>query len=166
MAVWSDTRDAWVKIGMLARLERCGPKLHLYIRVDEDDPGVLATDRKAEQDRMMDSEAFVSTIREVVRDGAVKGVIRQIEKPAGRKPRKQLLQMSAWYATLNDENRHMLVKVIEMTADQATFDFLCVIDGSIQIENGPKKGTLNLIYEDADKQRSVLLSESLLHEMY
>ena len=29
------TQDAWVKAGMLARLERCGPKARPCIRVDE-----------------------------------------------------------------------------------------------------------------------------------
>jgi len=58
-------------------------------------------------------------------------------------------ELSTWYNGLSANDKAMLARMLERVATNATFGFLCVLDGVRAIEDGPEKGTLKLIYSGA-----------------
>ncbi|MFL5252281.1 MAG: hypothetical protein ACJ8AI_05215 [Rhodopila sp.] len=55
--------------------------------------------------------------------------------------------------------------MLERVATNATFGFLCVLDGVRAIEDGPEKGTLKLIYSGAADTVLAGSGGSTLHEL-
>lgn len=53
----------------------------------------------------MTPEEFVKALREVVLARAVDSTLSAIEKPPGRRPGRELLEASAWYQGLSDQDR-------------------------------------------------------------
>jgi hypothetical protein len=114
----------------------------------------------------MDSKEFVDVLKIVVRDAAALGEISALNKPPGRKPTAELMERSAWYHSLQDNEKRILSSIIIGVADRAVFGFLCVLDGDRQIEDGPDKGRLELRYV---KDSSVWLNspeDDVLHELW
>lgn len=89
---------------------------------------------------------FVHAIKIQTSDAAVKGVIRCLTNPPGRKPNEHLLQLSEWYNQMDDQDQSMLRKAIREAAEMAVFEFFCVLDGVSVIEDTPEKGELVLHY--------------------
>ena len=114
----------------------------------------------------MDSREFVDVLRLVVRDGAVSEVLSTLQRPPGRRPPQSLRESSAWYNSLDDQQKQILSVVLQDAVDRAVFGVLCVLDGVRAIENDSEKGRLELRYV---KNGSVLLNPSqgeMLHEMW
>ena len=114
----------------------------------------------------MNSEEFVELIRIVVRDGAASEVLGVLKAPPGRRPPAELCERSDWYNALDDNQKRMVSSVILDAVDRAVFGFLCVIDGVRAIENGEKKGALELRYVN---DGSVLLNTpdgEMLHDLW
>lgn len=114
----------------------------------------------------MDSRQFINALRVVVRDGAVSEEFSVLKKPPGRRPPENLKEISAWYNTLDDEQKRILSVVLCDVVDRAVFGFLCVLDGVRAIENDADKGRLELRYV---KNGSVLLNSpegEMLHELW
>ncbi|MFB1118209.1 hypothetical protein RF240_05655 [Dickeya dadantii] len=112
----------------------------------------------------MNAEQFVDVIRKVVTESSVKGIESILESPPGRKPRKDLLEMSAYYNERTDEEKEVINKIIRLSVDNAVFGFLCVLDGVRAIEDEEEKGTLSLIYK---KDEEVILNKGEdLHDYY
>jgi hypothetical protein len=113
----------------------------------------------------MNSQEFVDVISKVVLDSTVDGIQKQLERPAGRNPAKEINEMSAWYNNLEESNKQMVHKIIRKSVRDGVFGFLCVLDGARAIES-TDKGTLKLYYERRDEK--VLLNDQAkfgLHEM-
>jgi hypothetical protein len=114
----------------------------------------------------MNGKEFVELIRIVVRDGAASGVLSVLKTPPGRRPAAELRERSDWYNALDDYQKRMVLSVISDAVDRAVFGFLCVIDGVRAIDNGEKKGALELRYV---KDGSVLLNPpdgEMLHDLW
>ncbi|MFI5011703.1 MAG: hypothetical protein ACHQAY_05090 [Hyphomicrobiales bacterium] len=114
----------------------------------------------------MDSREFISAIKQVVRDGAIRATIRTLENPPGRRPSQELLDRAEWYRSLEPRHRTRISEVIADAVDSAVFSFLCVIDGVRVVENGPVKGDFELRYV---KGGSTLLNapdDEMLHDLY
>jgi hypothetical protein len=114
----------------------------------------------------MDSREFVDRIKLVVAEGAISAMIRLLQDPPGRKPSAEVADNAAWYATLDEESRRKLVRIIKTAVDQSVFGFLCVIDGVRAIENSPDKGRIELRYIT---DKTVILNPpngDMLHELY
>ncbi|SRR5258707_10648327 len=114
----------------------------------------------------MDSRQFIDALRLVVRDGAVSEELSLLKKPPGRRPPENLKENSAWYDTLDDEQKRILSAVLYDVVDRAVFGILCVLDGVRAIENDGDKGRLELRYV---KNGSVLLNPpegEMLHELW
>jgi hypothetical protein len=114
----------------------------------------------------MNSEEFVELIRIVVRDGAASDVLSVLETPPGRAPPEELRERSDWFNALDDNQKKMVSSVILDAVDRTVFGFLCVIDGVRAIDDGEKKGVLELRYVN---DGSVLLNApdgEMLHDLW
>lgn len=114
----------------------------------------------------MDSQEFIDVLRIVVRDVAASGVLDVLEKPPGRKPDRALQERARWYGSLNEDQKRILSAVVLHAVDSAIFGFLCVLDGVRAIENGQRRGRLELRYVKDD---AVLLNPpdgEMLHDLW
>lgn len=115
----------------------------------------------------MNSEEFIDAIKLAVRDSAVTGTLSLLQKPPGRTPRQDLLEMSEWFNSLSNEDKSMLARVLRLNADGAVFGFLAVLDGERIIEDSPEKGEFELFY--VGKKEKVRLNgpgQDMLHEIF
>jgi hypothetical protein len=103
----------------------------------------------------MNRESFVDAVRPAVQDSAVTDTISVLSKPPGRKADENLRVLSAWFNQLGYQDRQNVERAIEITARAALFGFLCVLDGTRAIEDGPAKGTLDLRYRQGAKDISL-----------
>lgn len=114
----------------------------------------------------MNNERFVSVIKLVVRDSAIKGVVDNLEHPPGRRPPAELLRQSEWFKQLDEAERQNVVGIVRDAVNHAVFGFLCVLDGVRIIEDGEDQGELLLIYR---KDGDTLLNDFAdvcLHDLY
>jgi hypothetical protein len=88
----------------------------------------------------MKPEEFVGRVREVVLEASVSDTLAVVQSPPGRRPARELVELSKWFNALGDSDRAMVKRILDLQARQAVFGFLSVIDGSRQIEPsvGPK----------------------------
>jgi streptomycin 6-kinase len=80
-------------------------------------------------EQALDRHRFVDVLRIAVQDQAATGTINLLSKPPGRKPADELAVLSAWFTSLAPQDRQNVERVIEMTAADATFGILCILDG-------------------------------------
>jgi hypothetical protein len=104
----------------------------------------------------MNSEEFVSIIREMTIDDSVRIIQSNLIKPPGRGPSEAMLRMSNWYNGLSDANKSILLEVIKYSVETGVFEFLCILDGVRTMEN-ENRGELKLFYERGDER--VLLND-------
>lgn len=83
----------------------------------------------------MDSEEFVTQLQKAVGQASVKGVLKNLDQPPGRRPRAELLEMSQWFRALNSAERQMVQRILEEVARHAVFGFLAVLDGVRKIDD-------------------------------
>lgn len=57
-----------------------------------------------------------------------------------------MIEMSRWFNKLELSDQRYVTRIIERSAAEAVFGFLCVIDGARSIETGPDKGAMELYY--------------------
>lgn len=117
----------------------------------------------------MDQEKFVNIIKEVVKDLAIEGSIRNLDKPAGRSSDIKLVEASEWCNTLDDNQKIQVKNIIEMAVDDSIFGFLCVIDGVRTIKDSidSEEGVFKLSYIE-NKMESILNDpeDNYLHDIY
>jgi hypothetical protein len=93
-------------------------------------------------------------------------LVSVLGNPPGRRPRAELLEQSAWYNSLQDDQKRILSSIILDVADRAVFGFLCVLDGVRAIDDNADKGRLELRYI---KNGSTLLNPpegEMLHDFW
>lgn len=116
----------------------------------------------------MNSTEFVDAIKRAVRDVAVDGLVKRYSDPPGRAPRKELLETSKWYNSLDPRDQVMVKRVIEDSVDSALFGIFSVLDGVRALEFDPKaRGEFKLYWTKGQDQ--VLLNDfddEFLHELY
>lgn len=112
----------------------------------------------------MNAELFVDIIKKVVTESSIKGIESMLKSPPGRKPRKDLLEMSRYYNESTEEEKVIINKIIKLSVDNGVFGFLCVLDGVRAIEDGVDKGGLTLAYK---KDVEIILNKDEdLHDFY
>ncbi|GGH04548.1 hypothetical protein FAZ19_05565 [Sphingobacterium alkalisoli] len=115
----------------------------------------------------MKSEEFIKSIKVVVSQGAINDVLESLSDPPGRKPNNELVEISNWYNSLDQEGKSFIKKIVEMGVDTSMFGFLCVLDGVRVIESTIDKGNFELYY--AKGKSTTLLNdpqEEYLHDIY
>ncbi len=114
----------------------------------------------------MKSEQFVEVLRRVVRDQTVRDLPETLEHPPGRAPRKELLELSAWYRGLGESDRAMVRRIVAESVDATMFALLCVLDGAQVIEDPKERGELVLEHV-GPRGRTRLNDETTpLHELW
>jgi hypothetical protein len=115
----------------------------------------------------MTAEEFISIIHQFVYMSAVSGTLSLLEKPPGRKPPKNVVTVSKWFAGLSENDKEMLRLAMAMAAHHATFGVLAVLDGVQVIEDSRVKGTLELYYVKGD-ERTLLNAPKgeFLHDLF
>lgn len=115
----------------------------------------------------MTPKAFISSIKTVVHDPTVEGVIETLERPAGRRPQQRLAELSRWFNALSPADRARVAQVVQLAVHSSIFGVLSVLDGVSAIEDGPDKGRLQLSYQRGSERRVLTDStQEFLHDIY
>jgi hypothetical protein len=115
----------------------------------------------------MKSEEFIRSIKIVVSDSTKNALLNNLTTPPGRKPEKDLVEISSWYNNLYLREKSFIYKIVELSVETSVFGFLCVLDGVRQIGNVGDKGELKLYFSKNDSMN--LLNdhnEEYLHDIY
>ena len=88
----------------------------------------------------MNAHEFVSAIRNVVMNTAVADALTTAQKPPGRRPSPDLLELSTWYNGLEDSDREMLRRMLAMAVHNTIFGFFAVLDGSRKADSAADPG--------------------------
>jgi len=81
----------------------------------------------------MTAEEFVALARELADRGAVRGVLDVLAQPPGRKPSPKVVELSEWFNGLGDDDRRHVEQVIELGAQQALYNLLLLLDGTLPV---------------------------------
>jgi len=100
----------------------------------------------------MTPEEFVAALRKVVLLTTVNSTLSVLERPPGRAPGRELIELSSWYKGLVPEERAMLQRVATMVARQAVFGVLAVLDGVRPVESTPEKGNFRLVFQKGGRE--------------
>ncbi|EPJ9675216.1 TPA: hypothetical protein I8190_005618 [Citrobacter freundii] len=114
----------------------------------------------------MNADEFVWVLNAVVKDAAVEDTISILKSPPGKKPSKELVDLSDFYNNQTDENKDIINKIINRVADYSLFGVLCVLDGVRAIEDDGDKGELILTYQKNNTPSIVLNEHKNLHDIY
>jgi hypothetical protein len=101
---------------------------------------------------------FVEAVYVAVYRTAIDGVIRLLVQPSGRRPRREIADLSAWYGDLSEQDRDVVGMVVRLAVDQAVFGMLAALDGSRSLGAGVD---LNLREDGTD-----LTAAHDLHEIF
>ena len=114
----------------------------------------------------MNARQFVDAIRRVVLKAAVSDTLAVVQNPPGRRPAQELVDVSRWYNALDAADQAMVGRMLEITARQALFGFLSVLDGSRQVEGSGPKGYFELRHVKDEKEDVVSgPNGEVLHEL-
>ena|SRR5579871_251859 len=100
----------------------------------------------------MTPEEFVNALRHAAIEPAIDGTLEALQDPPGRRPRRALVEMSAWYARVSETDRSRLRELASMVAHEAVFGVLAVLDGARFIESTPEKGVFRLTFSKGGSQ--------------
>jgi hypothetical protein len=114
----------------------------------------------------MDSDEFIDAIRKFVHDTAIRDTTRVITNPPGRGYPRMVADRTAWVNSLDAEGQKQLQSVIRQAVHAAVFGFLCVLDGTRIIEDGPDRGEFRLIYKSSQGEMLVNDPDDPLHDIY
>lgn len=78
----------------------------------------------------MPPREFIDVVYTAVYRTAIDGVVRLLAQPPGRRPRSDIVELSAWYNGLSDHERDRVQEVVRLSVDQAVFGMLATLDGS------------------------------------
>lgn len=112
----------------------------------------------------MNTESFVKKVKNSQRISTKDALIRLLEAPPGRKPRKSLVQLSIWYNQLSEDDKKNLEKVILETIDSTLFGFFCILDHVGFIEDDPEKTKFELY--GINKGKKILINDPNQEEMH
>lgn len=101
---------------------------------------------------------FVDAVYATVYRTAINGVIRLLVQAPGRRPRRDIADLSAWYNELSEGDRDGVREVVRLAVDQAVFGMLAALDGVHSLGAGVE---LSLREGDFD-----LLADHDLHDIF
>ena len=119
------------------------------------------------EDYIMKNEEFIKAIKLYVRDSAISDTIDILIDPPGRKPAKELIELSNWYKSMSDTDKIMLLKVLTNAVDAGLFGVLAVLDGVRVVEKESPKGSFKLYYvNDNINERLNKQDDEYLHDIF
>lgn len=81
----------------------------------------------------MKAQEFVNAIRSFVMEAAVSDTISVVQRPPGRRPSRDLVELSTWFGNLSEEDREMTKRMLALVARQAVFGLFAVLDGARKV---------------------------------
>jgi|HubBroStandDraft_6_1064221.scaffolds.fasta_scaffold281041_2 hypothetical protein len=101
----------------------------------------------------MTPEEFVNVLRLVALDQVIESTISTIERPPGRGPRQELVELRDWYKGLAEHDHSHVRQVAALAAHAALHRVLSVLDGVVAVEDTPDKGAFQLIFRKGPEER-------------
>jgi hypothetical protein len=77
----------------------------------------------------VNAEDFIESIHTSVYHPVIDGVLRQLARPVGARPRAELVNLSEWFNQLTPPDAERVAEVVRIAAYQAIFDLMAVLDG-------------------------------------
>ena len=114
---------------------------------------------------MMNREEFVRELKQNCSKAAVSDCITMLDKPPGRKPEQNLLNLSEWFKALSGPDRACVIEAMRMAADTTLFGVLCVLDGVRSIESTSEKTQFTLHASKAGEVTVLSPSDDFLHDI-
>ncbi|PYY13392.1 MAG: hypothetical protein DMG60_22060 [Acidobacteria bacterium] len=115
----------------------------------------------------MNRKEWIAQLKEKTSDAAAESTFASLKKSPGRRPSQQKVELSAWFDQLAEQDKHRVAQVIKEAAEQATFNFLYVLDERGDADSTRADGHLELRYF-RDSQ-SILINDpedEPLHDIY
>jgi hypothetical protein len=118
----------------------------------------------------MNSDQFVEAINAAVCHPAINGVLATIASPPGRKPQRDLAELSSWYNGLADDGKNQVRVLVRRAVHQAIFDIMAVLDGAKVIDDEHtdlylRTGDGTLINDPAANELHALFQITVDHEL-
>jgi len=114
----------------------------------------------------MDKVEFIKAIQTIEKTAA-RGFEKLIHNPPGRKPNADLLEISKFYNSLDDNSKIKCMMMANLVSKQTINNLLSIIDGNLSIEDTDFKGYLELYYCKGDTRVRLNTTESAtLSEIY
>lgn len=113
----------------------------------------------------MKPEVFVDALKAHCCDSAVTDCVENFLNPPGRRPSKDLLEMSDWFKGLTEADRVNVKAAMQRAAEATLFGVLCVIDGVRVIEDEPEKSCFQLTATRSGVVSRLSPSEAYLHDL-
>lgn len=118
----------------------------------------------------MNSEQFVEAINTAVCHPAINAVLATVTSPPGRRPRRDLADLSSWYNGLAEEDKNQARILVRRAVHQAIFDMMAVLDGVVAIDDEHtelylRTGDGTLINDPAVAELHALFQVTVDHEL-
>lgn len=118
----------------------------------------------------MNSEQFVEAINTAVCHPAINAVLATVTSPPGRRPRRDLADLSSWYNGLAEEDQDQARVLVRRAVQQAIFDMMAVLDGVAAIDDEHtdlylRTGDGTLINDPAATELHALFQVTADHEL-
>lgn len=81
----------------------------------------------------MKPQEFVDAVRELVLHAAVEDTVSVVSNPPGRRPSRDLVELSEWFNNLPEADQAMTKRLLALASRQAVFGLLAVLDGARKI---------------------------------
>jgi hypothetical protein len=92
---------------------------------------------------MLNTDELIDGLRLAVYQTAIDSVMSLLTNPPGRRPRADLIEMSAWFHSLDEYGRERVREIVRLSVDNSLFDTLAVLDGVMAISNDGAKLSLS-----------------------
>lgn len=109
----------------------------------------------------MTADEFIDAIYLVVYMAAIDDAMQDMERPPGRRPPQDLVELSTWFNGLADADKRRVGDVVRLAVDHAVFGMLAVLDGVRVIDDGGRT-ELSLTSSDG----TVLNEYPELHDLF
>lgn len=108
----------------------------------------------------MNTDDFIDGVYEVIYQGSIKTSLQELADPPGRRPRRDLAEVSSWYNGLSAPDKDKIKDVVRLAVYRAMFHMMAALDQVSKIDD---EGTgLDLTTDDG----TVLNEDHDLHELF
>ena len=115
----------------------------------------------------MTPDEFIKGLKIAVEEEGIKAILKSLEKPAGRSPSSDLVEISSWYLSQSTVDKSRIEDVVTETARTTIFSILCALDNVKKIDNENGWFELNYVSEKGDKVTCIKgASFGDLHDVY
>lgn len=92
----------------------------------------------------MTPNQFTKNIKTITCDNTKAGIVAALQLPAGKRPDPKLLELSKWFNGLSESDAQAVKEVIDMAAEQSTYNFLLALDGLLAVSSESDEVKLEL----------------------